>query len=226
MTKELHVLDEQGRAFYAAEQPDAPEPQAHRQQVQVDALDDDWRVTYALEQRNDTTIITGITITPAADAFHEWPPACGTAPDQGLTARRVRGLKLGPAQVRRLTRLPDGLDLSGMGPALRAHLEHQMPVRTAGRPGSSGRSDVHYLEVAVAYLEAIGAGSPHPVMDAASATGYSRTYTRDMVSGARDRGLLTRPRTGLPGGRLTARAWRALADDPDLLERARRARRS
>ena len=196
------------RRWYALSVPETP-----RVSEQLAALDDDWFASYALEERDGVTIISGIKITPRADAFRRWPPTPGTAPSTGLLARTLRGtLRLGPDVIRRLTRMPAGLDLSRMGPALREYLETPLPPprRSPGRPGSSGRPDGYYLEIAVAYSEA---GTRHPNVAAAKQTGYSREYVRDAVAECRRRDLLTKALPGRSGGELTDKAKR-------LLERA------
>jgi hypothetical protein len=78
----------------------------------------------------------------------------------------------------------------------------------ARRPGSSGRPDRFYLDIAVRYLEAVS--GRHPVEDVAAQLGMERRYIRDLLHEARRRGLLTKPPRGRAGGRLTGKAEKLL----------------
>jgi hypothetical protein len=71
--------------------------------------------------------------------------------------------------------------------------------------------DVHFAAFAKLYVDVIGRGSRSPIADIAAANpGWKRTYVRDQVYLAREKGFLTPERHGLIGGDLTLKARRVL----------------
>jgi hypothetical protein len=85
------------------------------------------------------------------------------------------------------------------------------------RVGSRGRDDRFYVEVAAAAVAAVERGERAPVQAVADkmGDGWSRDAVRDILTRARQRGLLTHPPRGRPVGRLTARAEELLGDAVD-----------
>lgn len=172
--------------------PATPGRQAH-----PSAVVGDWLVRYTLEERDGATIIAGINITPNADPFHSTIPEPGTAPPGGLQARDLRHIPMGVPTINAKTQDD------------RPGYPNTMPP--ARRPGSLGRDDAYYLDVAIRYVQAIEHGSRQPIADVAEQMGgFRRGHVRDLVAEARKRGLLTSAPKGLAGGKLTAKALRLL----------------
>jgi hypothetical protein len=82
-------------------------------------------------------------------------------------------------------------------------------VREPRRPGRRGHGDRYYAEIAADYAEE-AEGNPHAVKAVAERRGVEPRYIRDVLSQARDRGLLTRPPKGRAGGRPTEQAYALL----------------
>jgi hypothetical protein len=86
----------------------------------------------------------------------------------------------------------------------------------AERPGRSGRSELAYAQVAVAYLDKLHRDPPSaaPVQELANDLCLSPSHVRNLLYNARKRGLLTASEAGKAGGDLTDRA-RALLENSD-----------
>jgi hypothetical protein len=81
-------------------------------------------------------------------------------------------------------------------------------VFTMGMPPDP---DVHFAAFAKLYVDVIRRGSRSPIADIAAANpGWKRTYVRDQVYLAREKGFLTPERHGLVSGDLTLKARRVL----------------
>lgn len=199
-------------------------PEQPRQITPVEVLGDEWLVQYVIEVQDGASVITGARVTPIADKSRSWPPKPGTAPSGGLTARTLRAIRTGPELIYNKTQ--PGLDLEAVrrdfaerskqaGSKLRIRSNRELippPMPLPRRPGSSGRPEVFYVDIAARYVKAVDDGSRRPVADVAKQLGYSHQYVRDLLNGARERGLLTRPPRGRAGGQLTDEARRLLED--------------
>ncbi|NRQ38263.1 hypothetical protein HII36_41500 [Nonomuraea sp. NN258] len=79
------------------------------------------------------------------------------------------------------------------------------------RPGSRGRPDLFYVMVAFAYaIQALRSKSP--VIALAQAADADRRTAENWIRLARERGTLSPPTPGMPGGTWTPKAEQALAD--------------
>ncbi|MGW2153900.1 hypothetical protein [Nonomuraea sp. NPDC001699] len=79
------------------------------------------------------------------------------------------------------------------------------------RPGSRGRPDLFYVMVAFAYaIQALRSKSP--VNALAQATGADRRTAENWVRLARERGMLSAPMPGMPGGKWSAEAEQVLTE--------------
>jgi hypothetical protein len=132
------------------------------------------------------------------------------APWGGLSYRLLRRLKVGALEAaarRQMTEVPK----------IAVALPKSWAVDAARRPGSRGRDDVHYAEVAAAYVAAFKAGSDRPVVDVADSLYVAPKTVSNKLFRARERGLLTSPPRGRAGGELTGKA-KALLRDAGLMD--------
>jgi hypothetical protein len=135
----------------------------------------------------------------------------GPPPPGGLSYRLLRRLRVGALEAaarRQMTEVPK----------VAAALPKTWAVDAARRPGSRGRDDVHYAEVAAAYVAAFKAGSDRPVVDVAESLFVAPKTVSNKLFRARERGLLTSPPRGRAGGELTDKA-KALLRDAGLIEK-------
>jgi hypothetical protein len=193
-------------------------------------LDEDWDSYVRFESQAGHPVVAELRVLPRVDtrgvlSHHDehgnrWiDVTLGATPDVpipegGLTSRALRGVHLGRALELAYSHLDEWFKREQ-----RYSPEHRLPIAftedAAGvprRPGRKGRDDSFYVAVAAAYVDALGEGSRKPVVDAAlklsEAWGgvYEPDYVRDLLHGARQRGLLTRPPKGRAGGELTGKA--------------------
>ena len=82
------------------------------------------------------------------------------------------------------------------------------------RPGVKGRSDESYAALAACYVAAFERGEMSPVRAVARELGIGETTIRNLLTKARERGLLTATEPGRAGGALTHKASRLLAGPP------------
>ncbi|GAA3171535.1 hypothetical protein [Nonomuraea roseoviolacea] len=79
------------------------------------------------------------------------------------------------------------------------------------RPGSRGRPDLFYVMVAFAYaIQALRSKSP--VNALAQATGADRRTAENWIRLARERGMISAPTPGMPGGKWTPKAEQVLTE--------------
>jgi hypothetical protein len=144
----------------------------------------------------------------------------------GITARALRKVPVGPEVIADQLKAPPVLAKWGLDPTGFRLAATKAPRR----PGSRGRPDLYYAQLAQAYAERVAAGSRSPVADLARELSsrrqpFSHAYIRDQVHEARRRGLLTKPPRGKPGGVLTDKARRELLrEDTDTPKRSTRRR--
>jgi hypothetical protein len=187
-----------------------------------------WIASYRIAVKDGKPLIAEVRVFPGKVVNRtpgQWSNDAEAVPGGGLSSRVLRALHLGeprslfPKFMRNLQRR------SGRESAdwILAPFGIRRTDRRLGghRPGRAGRPDEFYLIWAVAYLERVDEGNPQPVKDLAndppesiarfiSAANPSVETVRGFLNEARDRGLLTRPPSGKPGGRLTARALRII----------------
>lgn len=131
-------------------------------------------------------------------------------PPGGLSYRLLRRLRIGALEAAARRQMMEA-------PKVVAALPKTWAVDAARRPGSRGRDDVHYAEVAAAYVAAFKAGSDRPVVDVAESLYVAPKTVSNKLFRARERGLLTSPPRGRAGGELTDKA-KALLRDAGLLD--------
>ena len=77
-------------------------------------------------------------------------------------------------------------------------------------PGATGHTDEKYAYLAYMYIRFIGLAKPNPIDELAQHMNCDRETAASRIAEARKRGLLTRPRQGVLGGRLTSKAEKLL----------------
>lgn len=85
-------------------------------------------------------------------------------------------------------------------------MEAESQTRDWPYPGASGHPDEKYAHLAYIYLKFIGQAKSNPIDELAQHMNCDRETAASRVSEARKRGLLTSPRQGVMGGKLTKKA--------------------
>ena len=139
-------------------------------------------------------------------------------PVSPLTAEALRSVS--PSDAQDYLRVRGGMHGStadipkGFAEAAVARNRRTRKQRGAGRVFATGMRpdpDVHLAAFAQLYVDLVRRGSRSPITDiAASNPRWDRTYVRDQVYLAREKGFLTPERYGQVGGELTLKARRVL----------------
>lgn len=184
-----------------------------RQFFVVLPLGADWEAHVRLEPEDGHPVVAEVRIVPWVHWRDDKPSA---PPPGGLTARQLRKLNLGAAVDAAYEELRFEFQ-TGTKPRsiFSPHRFSAEAVKEPRRPGRRGREDSFYAKLAANYVATYKRGSKTPVKDLAEALGetYKDTYVRDLLSEARRRELLTRPRKGFAGGDLTEKGRKALEGD-------------
>ncbi len=173
-----------------------------------DSLGDGWRVWFGLQWTGVDHIISELRVfyRPAITDSLEVPVF--QVPAEGLTARRLRGIRFEAA--RRLAReaLEEAIASHYDADGLRRYLEEARLARTTAlRPERRGRwTDADYVALAARYVGKVRDGSRAPVADLAAEMNYSPARIRQALKRARDRGWLTKTVRRRAGGTLTDEA--------------------
>jgi hypothetical protein len=198
-------------------------------------VDDDWDSYVRCEAEDGHPVIAELRVLPRLDTpgvpahrdrdADRWVQVTlGQAPESavpsgGLTARALRRVHLGRAIELAYGQLEEWLERDQRyGRPLPSKFTREA-VSVPRRPGRKGRDDRFYAVVAAAYVDALKMGSRQPVRAAArtlsqrSGGTYEPAYVRDLLHGARQRGLLTRPPKVRAGGELTEKALEALSEE-------------
>lgn len=77
-------------------------------------------------------------------------------------------------------------------------------------PGPAGHPDLKYAHLAYLYLAFLGKGKENPIDELAKHMDVDRETASSRIAEARNRGLLTRPKQGIVGGKLTNKAEKLL----------------
>jgi hypothetical protein len=145
-------------------------------------------------------------------------------PVSPLTAEALRSMS--PTDAHHFLRVSRGMSeptadtSTGLAEAPLAGDGRRRRKRGEGRVFATGMRpdpDVHLAAFAQLYVDIVRRGSRSPVADIAAANPrWDRTYVRDQVFLAREKGFLTPKRYGQVGGELTLKARRVLhgADRP------------
>jgi hypothetical protein len=164
-----------------------------------------WDVEYFVEERDHGSEVIAIQVTPHGCPRDDrgWPVHGVDSPP--LTRRELRDIPLGPEIIPREVINPEDMQAAGVElPAPFARGQH--------------RPDLFYAQIAQLYVTALERHSRTPVATvarqaASNGAPYSRDTIRDFLNIARRRGLLTRPRAGQAGGKLTEKAIELLRSD-------------
>jgi len=136
--------------------------------------------------------------------FHEGLPT------GGITARLLHAIKLGELVDEFNQEHDDRRAAEALFFGKVAKPKYQLPPRT-NRPGPKGLGEAFYQDVAVHYLKAVRTDPRRPI--AAMTPAYrrcSRDNVRYWVDRARQKGYLTSPGQGFPGGEPTEKLLEAL----------------
>jgi hypothetical protein len=187
------------------------------------ALEPEWSVLYRVVEQDGNPVVAELRVVPAphSEEEDEWAEEAllkpqktwGVEPpvaDGGLLARQVRAVRPGRAikESRRWAALERENPIAH---ALGFRFSDSV-LNAPRHVGRRGRSDRFYVEVCVAYIDAVQAGEPAPVQAAADRLGFKHAHVRDALHRARRRGLLTPPPPGRAGGQLTDKARAVLAE--------------
>jgi hypothetical protein len=196
-----------------------------------EAVEGGWLVAQHVNERDGQLVVDELRVIPEprseaeltwlSDSLEKptyWTSAFGQpdyagvepqAPPGGLVARKVRpAIRTGQAIAR--AREIGTWDRSRPYPPRFSEEVLEAPHRV----GSRGRDDLFFAKAARIAVAAHDRGERAPVQVLAEylGDGWSRTGARDLLTRARQRGLLTHPPRGRPVGRLTARAEELLRD--------------
>lgn len=187
---------------------------------------DGWAIAVKLEGQEGRPVVAGLHVFRhfyGDDRSEELPPG-------GLSFRRLQGFRLEDvlAVVRERVQSAERTDIDLAGPLFggdpwdpsNPHGLAVLGIKPARlseprRTGPKGRPDRYYAEYALAYLQLIARGSSKPVADLAHERYFSTATVSDILNGARNRGLLTRPPPGRYGGKLTAKGRKVLGLEPE-----------
>ncbi len=85
-------------------------------------------------------------------------------------------------------------------------MESERETKEWGHPGPIGHPDIKYAHLAYLYESLVSKGKENPIDQLAQHMNCDRETASSRVSEARKRGLLTRPKQGVLGGRLTSKS--------------------
>ena len=185
-----------------------------------DSLGDGWLVRFRLEWTGFEHVVSELRVFYKPDIANLWgvpedqvplslrgvPPA--HIPAGGLTARRLRGIRFGPAHALAREALEESIASSFDAEGFRRVLEEaRLAQRIALRPARRGHwTDADYVALAARYAAKVRDGVRHPVAELADETSYSPARIRQALKHARDRGWLTKTTRRRAGGTLTDEA--------------------
>jgi hypothetical protein len=189
--------------------------------------DPDWDVYYRFVNEDGEPTLVEVRIVPRTrtsfaerDLHRALKRDAGSrrVPVSPLTAAALRSVS--PTDARHFLRVSRGMSepvadpMTGLAGAAFAGGRRGRWKRAAGRVFATGMRpdpDVHLAAFAQLYVDLVRRGSRSPVADIAAANPrWDRTYVRDQVFLAREKGFLTPERFGQVGGELTLKARRVL----------------
>jgi hypothetical protein len=189
-----------------------------------------WVIAYRLFPKHGQLVVGEVRLFPTDDADisendFQWSAdalgvkAAPLVPTSGLTARALRGVKIGEAlgftkQFQAWLWKSQGTEAREAIFGSQGILGKHGLAAPGSRMGRKPLPDLELAQAAEAYATAWQSGSRRPVADAATALKQSVARTRDLVHESRRRGFLTQATVqGRPGGDLTDAA-RAILGKP------------
>jgi hypothetical protein len=182
--------------------------------------DPDWDAYYRFVDEGGKSTLTEVRILPRTRTRAEEREVhralkrdggTGRAPVSPLTAEALRSVS--PTDARHYLRVAAGATRALAEAAIDGG-RRRFRRRGAGRVFATGvrpDPDVHLAAFARLYVDQIRRGSSSPVADIAAANPrWDRSYIRDQVFLAREKGFLTPERYGSVNGELTLKARRVL----------------
>ena len=164
------------------------------------SLGDGYSMRLTLQQNED-----GVIVCLGIDIHYE--EASKRAPSNPINSRYFQLLGLGEA----LTTAREAYsEWAGILNEVYSEMEIEESLRDWKLLGNQGFPDGKYAEVAYMYLKFVGQGLENPVTSLAETFGGDKNTWSSRVLEARARGLLTKPKHGTFGGRLTAKAEKLL----------------
>jgi len=173
------------------------------------ALDDGYEIELTLQPNDDGVIVcSGINI--------QFLESKSRAPKVSINSRYFQLLGLGEALA---TAREAYSDWAGIIEDIYNDMEIEASLKDWSLLGNQGFPDSKYAEVAYMYLKFVSQGLENPVSALAEGFGGDKNTWSSRVLEARNRGLLTKPKSGNFGGKLTAKSEKLL---PNLNQKKRR----
>ena len=89
-------------------------------------------------------------------------------------------------------------------------MESERETKEWGYPGPVGHPDTKYAHLAFLYVSLVSKGKENPIDQLAQHMDCDRETASSRVAEARNRGLLTRPKQTIVGGKLTSKGKKLL----------------
>ncbi len=161
-------------------------------------LDDGYSLKIALQENDD-----GVLICTELQLSFEGKKT----PDVPINSRYLQLLGLGEILSSARAEYLELLDITAEA---NIFLEAQQDIKHWPNPGALGHADKKYAQLAFLYTNLVRSGCPNPIDELAQDMDCDRETASSRVAESRNRGLLTRPKQGHLGGRLTSKAEKLL----------------
>lgn len=163
-------------------------------------LNDGYQLTLTLQENEDGALIcSGLNL--------QFSEAKERAPKTPINSRYFQLLGLGDALTTARETYADWADILD---EVYSEMEIEKSLQDWTLLGSQGFPDTKYAEVAYMYLKYVRQGLENPIAVLAETYGGDKNTWSSRVLEARTRGLLTKPKLGTFGGKLTSRAEKLL----------------
>ncbi len=157
--------------------------------------DDGYSITVTMQQNDDGVLVcSGLNVQFQGES---------KAPSNPINSRYFQLLGLG--EILKSART-EYLAWGGVVEEAYQDIESEQETRQWPYPGSAGHPDQKYAHLAYLYVRFVSLGKENPIDELAKHMNCDRETASSRVSEARKRGLLTRPKQGVLGGRLTSKA--------------------
>lgn len=166
----------------------------------IQDLDDGYEMELTLQANDDGVIVcSGIRI--------QFLKSESRAPKVSINSRYFQLLGLGEALS---TAREAYSEWAGIIEGIYSEMEIENSLKDWTLLGNQGFPDSKYAEVAYMYLKFVSQGLENPVSALAEGFGGDKNTWSSRVLEARNRGLLTKPKSGNFGGKLTSRSEKLL----------------